>query len=112
MARLRRALPSLARCERPSVSVLKLLRDQPGRLAQGPDEKKGARGRARGFPVIKSILPDGRPSVGRGVPRRGMVRSRGPVKKSAPHDLVAPPPIEDADPIAEAALPTGRCSVT
>ena len=47
-------------------------RDHPGRLAQGPDEKKGARGRAAGMWSCGSILTDGRLSVGRGVPPTGM----------------------------------------
>ena len=42
-ARLRRVSS-----ERPRLSVLRFWRDHPGRFAQGPDEKKGARGRAAG----------------------------------------------------------------
>ncbi len=38
------ALPILARCERPSAAPCRASRDQPGRLAQGPDEKQGLLG--------------------------------------------------------------------
>jgi hypothetical protein len=46
------------------------LGDQPGILAQGPEEKKGLAGRRAGRFVIvmETILPDGRPSLGRGSP--------------------------------------------
>src|SRR4051794_24182581 len=52
MARLSLALPALARCERPSVASPKFCRDQPGRLAHGPEEKHGATGRAAGISSI------------------------------------------------------------
>src|ERR671921_252925 len=80
MASFRRALPSFARCERPRLSVLRFWKDHPGRFAQGPDEKKGARGRAAGRLVMVSILSDGRLSVGRGVPPTGMTEAWPVVK--------------------------------
>src|SRR5262245_18566279 len=72
MACFRRALPSLARCERPRNALSRALRDQPGRLAQGPEEKLGMAGRLAGLVtmVMVSTLPDRRPSLGRGVPPR------------------------------------------
>ena len=36
-----RALAGFARCERPTSEPLSESSDQPGRLLQGPDEKKG-----------------------------------------------------------------------
>jgi hypothetical protein len=45
----RRFLPSLERCERPSDSVASFSGDQPGGLAQGPEEKKGRAGLAAGL---------------------------------------------------------------
>ena len=34
-------LPILARCDRPSAASLSASKFQPGRLAQGPEEKQG-----------------------------------------------------------------------
>src|SRR5581483_2305660 len=69
MARLSFALPILARWERPSAASVRVCRLQPGRLAQGPEEKCGIAGRTPGFDAVMwSILPDSCPSVGRGVP--------------------------------------------
>ena len=44
-----RALPSFERCERPSEPTGSFAADQPGGLAQGPDEKKGRAGRVSVF---------------------------------------------------------------
>nr|CAD5264353.1 conserved hypothetical protein [Bosea sp. 7B] len=68
------SLPILARCERPSAASPRALRVQPGRLAQGPDEKCGTRGRAAGivFAIDVSILTDGRAALGRRVPSMGV----------------------------------------
>jgi hypothetical protein len=46
------------RCERPSSAPFNPSGVQPGRLAQGPDEKKGRAGRVAGFmpPVIAAPL--------------------------------------------------------
>src|SRR5262249_1380135 len=69
MARLSFALPILDRCERPRTASVRICRLQPGRLAHGPDEKCGIAGRTPGLvAVMLSILPDRRPSLGRGVP--------------------------------------------
>src|SRR4249919_3539646 len=48
MARLSFALPILDRCERPRTASVRVWRLQPGRLAQGPDEKCGITGRMPG----------------------------------------------------------------
>src|SRR5580765_2339984 len=60
MASLSFALPGPERCERPSSAVSRISVVQPGRLAQGPDEKKGRAGRTTGwtFTVIKTFLPE------------------------------------------------------
>src|SRR3954451_8973505 len=52
MARLSFALPPSARCERPRNASLRAWSVQPGRLAQGPDEKYGAEGRTVGIAVM------------------------------------------------------------
>src|SRR4029078_4276921 len=53
IASLSLALPGFERCERPSNAPLSASAVQPGRLAQGPDEKKGRAGRTDGrFPVM------------------------------------------------------------
>jgi len=68
------SLPILARCERPSGASERALRFQPGRLAQGPDEKFGTRGRVLGavFAIDVSILTDGRAPLGGRVPSMGV----------------------------------------
>src|SRR5580700_4292355 len=68
MASFSLAFPSLARCERPSAASLRISGVQPGRLAQGPEEKRALCGRAAGAFAILTILSDGRLSLGRGVP--------------------------------------------
>jgi hypothetical protein len=52
MARLSFALPTFDRCERPRTASVRAWRLQPGRLAQGPDEKCGTTGRTPGFIVV------------------------------------------------------------
>src|SRR5579871_5681099 len=53
IASLSLALPGLERCDRPSNAPFSASGVQPGRLAQGPDEKKGRAGRTAGiFPVM------------------------------------------------------------
>src|ERR1700760_373827 len=53
------AFPGLERCERPSSAPSSACGVQPGRLAQGPDEKKGRAGRTAGIlPVISTFLPE------------------------------------------------------
>jgi hypothetical protein len=46
------ALPALDRCERPRTASVRTWRLQPGRLAQGPDEKCGVAGRTPGFVAV------------------------------------------------------------
>src|SRR5208282_614967 len=48
------ALPSLARCERPSAASLRASGVDVCRLAKGPEEKRAFRGRAAGVFVIDS----------------------------------------------------------
>src|SRR5262249_47581736 len=45
----KRASPTPERCERPTSAVSSISADQPGRLAQGPEEKHGLAGRRVGF---------------------------------------------------------------
>src|SRR6185437_17134727 len=54
------ARPGLARCERPSSAPSSAPSVQPGRLAQGPEEKSGFRGRTSGFmkPLVRPRNPD------------------------------------------------------
>src|SRR6185503_16010052 len=77
MASFRRALPSLARCERPRKAFSRALRDQPGRLAQGPEEKWILPGRLAGLVAVVMSLPFqiAAPRWG-GVSRRGLWRWR------------------------------------
>jgi hypothetical protein len=49
MARLSFALPIFDRCERPRTASVRAERLQPGRLAQGPEEKCGTAGRTAGI---------------------------------------------------------------
>src|ERR1700742_1458153 len=59
MASFNFALPGFERCERPRRAALRASGVQPGRLAQGPDEKKGRAGRTAGIlPVISTFLPE------------------------------------------------------
>ena len=43
-----RALPALERCDRPTRAPASADGSQPGRLAQGPEEKQGFWGRSAG----------------------------------------------------------------
>src|SRR5437773_8695730 len=64
-----RARPIRERCERPSSASCSTEGDQPGRLAQGPDEKHGLAGRRVGFiaPSLPFPLPRyGEPALGGG----------------------------------------------
>src|SRR5215475_178345 len=83
MARLSFALPAFDRCERPRTASVRAWRLQPGRFAQGPEEKCGTVGRVAGILAISSILPDRRPSVGRGVPPMGLRKGGAVVKPFA-----------------------------
>ena len=53
-----RALAGFARCERPTSEPLSESSDQPGRLLQGPDEKKGRFGFVSGF-IVKECAKVG-----------------------------------------------------
>src|SRR5947208_16507430 len=77
MARLSFALPILDRCERPRTASVRAWRLQPGRLAQGPDEKCGIAGRTPGGLLISPILPDRMPLVGEGCPAAGLKEGSG-----------------------------------
>src|SRR5262245_42957792 len=69
MARLSLALPIFARCERPRAASVRTWRLQPGRLAQGPDEKCGVTGRTPGICCAILIHPcRWAPFVGEGCP--------------------------------------------
>ena len=83
MAFSMRALAGLARCERPSHASSRTWGDQPGRLAVGPEEKRGSTGRVTGCSsrVIAATLPDRRPSVGRGGPIRQVAECAGNRKR-------------------------------
>src|SRR5262245_42841616 len=76
MASFRRALPSLARCERPSSAFSRFFRDQPGRLAQGPEEKCVLTGRLAGLCAVVISL-----SFQIDAPRWGGVACRGDAQK-------------------------------
>src|SRR5581483_10232872 len=84
MASLRRALPSLARCERPRNAWPRLSRDQPGRLAQGPEEKWILPGRVAGLVAVVMSLPFqiAAPRWG-GVSRRGLCSDAGRMSRNA-----------------------------
>src|SRR5262245_34687859 len=71
MARLSFALPIFDRCERPSRASVRAVKFQPGRLAQGPDEKCGTNGRTAGIALAMSL------SFQIGAPRWGGVSRRG-----------------------------------
>ncbi len=49
MAAASLAFPLLARCERPRTASFSASSDQPGRFAQGPEEKQGLFGLTEGF---------------------------------------------------------------
>src|SRR6056297_2630300 len=81
MAALSLALPTAARWLRPSGASDSLLNSKTGGLAQGPEEKRGFSGRVAGCSIaIAAILPDKRPSLGRGVPPVGL-RPSGAFRK-------------------------------
>src|SRR6056297_510674 len=78
MAAFSLALPTAARWLRPKGASASLERSNAGGLAQGPEEKRGFAGRVAGYCIaIDAILPDKRPSLGRGVPPPGIWPSRG-----------------------------------
>ena len=56
IASCRRDLPILARCERPSDSVLSFEASHPGGFAQGPEEKNGRAGFPAGLVTLMSCV--------------------------------------------------------
>src|SRR6056297_1491674 len=73
MAAFSLALPTAARWLRPKGASPSLSSENAGGLAQGPEEKRGLAGRVAGCSIaIFATLPDKRPSLGRGVPPRGI----------------------------------------
>src|SRR5437016_5024436 len=68
-----RALPGTERCDRPSSAFDSTAGDQPGRLAQGPEEKHGLAGRRVGF-IVPSLPRKLGPCVGR-------VRTADPMRR-------------------------------
>src|SRR5882757_3745070 len=81
MARLSFALPILDRCERPRTASVRAWRLQPGRLAQGPDEKCGVTGRTPGGLLMTLSFQIESPSVGRGGPRTEIRKDSADVKR-------------------------------
>src|SRR5215468_3725415 len=71
IARLSFALPIFDRCERPRTASVRAERLQPGRLAQGPEEKCGTAGRTAGIALVIGLpFQIGAPRWG-GVSRAG-----------------------------------------
>src|SRR5256885_14364878 len=91
MASLSLVRPTFARCERPSAASLRFCGFQPGRLAQGPEEKCGTFGRKAGFAAVINLsfqivsLP-----LGGGVPPR-CLRESPEIVKELCGDRVRPP---------------------
>src|SRR5829696_6158935 len=84
MARLSFALPILDRCERPRTASVRAWRLQPGRLAQGPDEKCGVTGRTPGGLLMTLSFQIESPSVGKGGPRTEIRKDEARVKRARP----------------------------
>src|SRR5579883_3190764 len=75
------ALPAFERCDRPTHASDNKASVQPGRLAQGPDEKWGTCGRAAGLAIVVMV-------------RYSFQNSRSPLGGSGPAPLLetrAPP---------------------
>ena len=77
MACASRALPMAPRCERPSTSVLRDDRSQPGGFAHGPDEKYGRAGRLKGRSTNTTLLAESTRRVGTAWPNAGSKRDCG-----------------------------------
>jgi hypothetical protein len=60
-----RARPGFERCERPFSALASTAGDQPGRLAQGPEEKHGLAGRRVGFMTLVLSQNECSPVAGR-----------------------------------------------
>src|SRR6056297_2046738 len=81
MAAFSLALPTAARWLRPKGASPSFSSEKTGGLAHGPDEKRGLAGRVAGCTIaIDAILPDKRPSLGRGVPLLRLCGPRTPRK--------------------------------
>src|SRR4029077_8092415 len=65
------ALPIFARCERPRTASVRAERLQPGRLAQGPEEKCGTSGRTVGIALLMIYPSRWAPLGGEGCPAAG-----------------------------------------
>jgi hypothetical protein len=59
MASFSRARLAAARCERPTRAPSSTAGDQPGRLAQGPVEKRGLPGRRLGLGTLMTVSATG-----------------------------------------------------
>src|SRR4051794_36238911 len=75
-------LPSLDRWDRPTAASLRASGVQPGRFAQGPDEKSGRAGRAFGF-IIPLSLTEELHSGGGAWPAASIEASRATVNARA-----------------------------
>src|SRR5882762_2362392 len=105
MARLSFALPILDRCERPRTASVRAWRLQPGRLAQGPDEKCGITGRMPGGLLMTLSFQIESPSVGKGGPRTEIRKNSAVVKPE--QGSVQQNPESDADFLGGHLLPGG-----
>src|SRR5690606_28848800 len=84
-----------ARCDRPRGASASMSREKPGIFVQGPEEKRGFAGRAAGVVLtIAGILPDIRPSLGRGVPLPGLECGAGWHKP----EMCSKAPLDEAKP--------------
>src|SRR5512147_426350 len=63
------ALPIFDRCERPRAASLRISGVQPGRLAQGPEEKNGRNGRVSGRFICRPFQNESAPVGERGPPQ-------------------------------------------
>src|ERR1700761_3150379 len=77
------ALPGLERWERPTRAPLRTSGVQPGRLAQGPDEKKGRAGRTAGLVTsVMQFIPSRMIAPRWGGVARSPYRGRGTFRQS------------------------------
>src|SRR5436190_7489784 len=97
MARLSFALPILDRCERPRTASVRAWRLQPGRLAQGPDEKCGMTGRTPGGLLMTLSFQIEAPRWG-GVARGVCSEIREKPQETQCAPLVGPRPLRSSGP--------------
>src|SRR5690606_29703638 len=96
MARASFSLPILARCERPRRAPFNPSTVQPGRFAQGPEEKLGLAGRRPGLESVVMLFLSfqiARPSVGRGGPLAGLAEAKTKRKRKRMVRLCPLPPL-------------------